>query len=348
MNRHEQLPAEEIINKALSRERLAVSGLIALLDLPSGSPATYRLMGAANEVTRREAGGDGVIGAQIGLNVEPCSMNCEFCSFGAKHTKIHSGYRLSRKQVAQKTVEFLQAGVNYISLMATADYHFDLYLRSAEAARDVMPAQMMLSANIGDFGPEQARELKALGFGRVYHPVRLDEGSRTQIDPSRRVRTLEVAAAENLEIAYCIEPIGTEHTPLQIAEMIDFSLRFRPTTAAVMRRIPIEGTIFERAGIVPEIRMAQIMAVLRLAYAHTDTQTFYIHEPSMLGLISGANLICAETAANPREVDETTRSARGFSVSTCREYLENAGYGWRREPNFPGSWFPGYTPKQST
>jgi biotin synthase len=344
MNQPEQIPAEEIINKALNGERLAILELIALLDLSPGSLVTYRLMGAANKVTRREAGGEGMVGAQIGLNVEPCSMNCEFCSFGGKHSKIRSGYRLSREKVAQKTVDFLNAGINYISLMATADYPFDLYLRSSEAARDVMPPQMMLSANIGDFGPEQAQALRALGFGRVYHPIRLDEGSKTRIDPSQRIRTLEAAAAENLEIAYCIEPIGPEHTSRHIAEMIDFSLRFRPTTAAVMRRIPIEGTIFEHAGIVPEIRMAQIMAVLRLAYAHTDTKTFYIHEPSMLGLISGANLICAETAANPREVDETTGSARGFSVSKCREYLENAGYGWRREPNFPGSWFAGYAP----
>jgi len=242
-------------------------------------------------------------------------MNCEFGAFGELHTRIVGGYKLTSAQVAAKTRSFLEAGVNYVSLMCTADFPFEDYLKLSEAARSVMPSNMMLSANVGDFGKKQARELKSLGFGRVYHPVRLGEGRITRIAPESRIATLEAAASEDLEIAYCIEPVGPEHSSRELAEMIDFSIRFMPTTAAVMRRIPIEGTRFEQTAPLPEIRMAQIMAVLRLAYAHTETKTFYVHEPSMLGLLGGANLICAETAANPRELDESTESGRGFSVS---------------------------------
>jgi len=330
---------ESILAKGSNRERLSVGELRDLLDLPAVSIETYKLMGAANFLTRRLAGDEGVVGAQIGLNVEPCSMECEFCSFGKKHTRITRGYRLTVEQLQKKVEDFLQAGVNYISLMTTADYPFDEYLRMSEVARKLMPPQMMLSANIGDFGSDEAHLLKAAGFGRVYHPVRLGEGKRTRIAPASRVRTLEAAAAEHLEIAFCIEPVGLEHTSAEIAEMMDFSLRFKPTTAAAMRRIPVEGTVLETNGMVSEMRMAQVMAVLRLAYAHSDTLTYYVHEPSMLGLAAGANLICAETAGNPRELVENTESMRGLTPSECREYLFNAGYSWRKEPNYPGTWF---------
>jgi biotin synthase len=328
-----------ILTKAGNREKLSIGELRDLLDLPTLSTDTYRLLEVANFLTRTLASGEGVVGAQIGLNVEPCSMECEFCSFGRKHTRITDGYRLTVEQLQRKVEDFLQEGVNYISLMTTADYSFDEYLRMSEAARKLMPPEMMLSANIGDFGSYEARMLKAAGFGRVYHPVRLDEGERTRIAPASRVRTLEAAAAEDLELAFCIEPVGPEHTSAALAEMMDFSLRFKPTTAAVMRRIPIEGTVFETGGIVSEIRMAQVMAVLRLAYAHSDTLTYYVHEPSMLGLAAGANLICAETAGNPRELVENTESVRGFTPAQCRDYLFKAGYSLRKEPNFPGSWF---------
>ena len=333
---------EGILEKAMARERLSVAALVTLLEAPFTSADAHAIVSAANAVTRREAGDQGMIGAQIGVNVEPCSMNCEFCSFGKKHTRIKKGYRLTEEQTAEMTSAFLRAGVNYVSLMATADLSFEEFLRLSAAARSVTPPEMMLSANVGDFGQSQARELKSLGFGRVYHPVRLGEGVHTKIRPERRVKTLEAAASENLEIAYCIEPIGPEHTPRELAEMMDFSIRFRPTTGAVMRRIPVEGTVFAKSDIVPEARMAQIMAVMRLAYAHTETRTFYVHEPSILGLYAGANLICAETAANPRELEESTRSVRGFSVARCREFLYNTGYAWRERPNFPGSWFAGY------
>ena len=120
----------------------------------------------------------------------------------------------------------------------------------------------------------------------------------------------------------------------------ELSLDFKPTMMAAMRRIPIEGTKFAGSALVPEIKMAQIMSVVRLAYAHhSATRTFYIHEPSLLGLIAGANLLCAETAANPREVNESGKKGRGFSVESCRDSLYNTGYSLRKEPNYPGSWF---------
>ncbi|MHB1407086.1 MAG: biotin synthase BioB [Desulfitobacteriaceae bacterium] len=335
-----QREIQEIIDKALSKRKLDTVELQTLLDLRTDSIENYALMAAANQLTREMAGNEGMISGQVGLNVESCSKNCEFCSFGAKHGLIQHGYRLNEEQVELQVKDWVKSGVNYISLMATADYEFEEFLKMSAVARKVMPSDMMLSANIGDFGREEARELKRLGYGRVYHVLRLGERQYTDIDPQTRINSIEAAASENLEIAFCIEPVGPEHTSQDIAKRIELSLDFKPTMMAAMRRIPIEGTEFAGSAVVPEIKMAQIMAVVRLAYAHhSATKTFYIHEPSLLGLLAGANLLCAETAANPREVNESGKKGRGFSVESCREVLYNAGYTLRQEPNYPGSWF---------
>lgn len=338
----EKTGVDIIIDKAVNREKLELSEIVNLLELPENSLDIYKLMGGANYITRQLSGNQGIIGSQIGLNVEQCSKNCEFCSFGEKHGLIKKGYRLTKEQVEQKTKDFVEAGVNYISLMATADYPFEEYIKMSEVARKVMPPEMMLSANLGDFGVQEAKQLKGLGFGRVYHVIRLGEGQYTDINPKDRIKTIEAAAGENLEIAFCIEPIGIEHTSLEIAEKIQLSLEFKPTTCAVMRRVPIAGTAFAKYPKVSEVRMAHIMAVLRLAYAYTDTKAFYVHEPSLPGLMAGANLICAETAGNPREVVENGESIRGYTVARCRDLLNNAGFEQRSEANYPGTWYKGY------
>jgi biotin synthase len=307
----------KITDKALAREALDREEIIQLLALPPHHPDRYIIMGAANRLTRALAGNDGIVAGQIGLNVEPCSVDCAFCAYAASTTEIREGYCLTCDQVREKTRRFVKAGANFVSLMATADYPFEDFYSVSEAARGVMPDDMMLSANV----------------------IRLGEGIDTAARPEDRVATIEAAATEDLEIAFCIEPIGPEHSPAELADQMLLSTQFAPTACAAMRRIPLEGSRFARTAVVPEVDMALIMAVLRLVYAHTETRTFYIHEPSLPGLMAGANQICAETAANPRELEETGESLRGWTVERCRAMLFEAGYGVRAEPNYPGSWF---------
>ncbi len=330
---------EQIIHKALARESLERDEIIALLSVPANDRDRYAIMGAANHLTRALGGNEGIVAGQIGLNVEPCSVDCAFCAYAVSTTQIREGYCLSEEQVRDKVGRFVRAGANFVSLMTTADYPFPEFYRMCAVARAEMPEDMMISANVGDFDREIAREMKKHGVGRVYHVIRLGEGIDTAVSPERRIQSLEAAAAEDLEIAFCIEPIGPEHTAEELADQMRLSLRFNPTACAVMRRIPLPGSRFEDSPIVPEADMALIMAVLRLVYAHTPTLTFYIHEPSFGGLMAGANQICAETAANPRELEETGESLRGWTVERCRALLFEVGYGVRTEPNYPGSWF---------
>jgi biotin synthase len=330
------------IDNALAGQRISIAEMVDLLQIPLHTEEYFYLIGSANILTRKLAGNQGMVGAQIGLNVEPCSKNCEFCSFGAKHHLIEKGYRLTEDQLVREVKAFVEAGANYVSLMTTADYPFDNYIQMSLSARKVMPSDMMLSANIGDFGREEAKQLKIAGYGRIYHVIRLGEGVVTEIDVDDRIKTLEIASEEGLEIAFCIEPVGPEHRDKELAEKIDFSLQFNPTMIATMRRIPIAGTRYYGSEVVPEIRMAQILATARLAYAHSHARTFYIHEPSIIGLMAGANLICAEKSGNPREINEKDQQGRGLSVKQCLDMLNNAGYIHRTEANYPGSWFSGY------
>lgn len=332
-----------LVDKALDRRRLEEDELRKLIDREISSVDRRFIMAAADHLTRSMADNQGVIGAQIGLNVEPCSANCAFCSLAACNELIKSPYRLEPDEVVERTRRFIESGANYVSLMTTADYPFREYCRISSAVRKIIPSGMMLSANIGDFGAEEATELKRLGYGRVYHVLRLREGIDTDLNPEDRLKTIEAVQAENLELAFCIEPIGPEHSDRELVERILLARRYEPTTCAVMRRIPLAGTRFEGSVRVSELRIAHILSVLRLAFAATETKTFYIHEPSLLGLTAGANLICAEKAANPRELTGDKESLRGWTVERCAELLSDAEFDRRREYNYPGTWFKGET-----
>ena len=51
-----------------------------------------------------------------------------------------------------------------------------------------------------------------------------------------------------------------------------------------------------------------------------------VHEPNLLGLAAGANVVYAETGANPRDTKPDTEAGRGLDVSACRRMLYEAGF----------------------
>jgi biotin synthase len=58
---------------------------ITLLNIKNGFPEFYELLSVANQMTRLDFNNKAYIFAQIGLNAEPCSKNCKFCSMRKKH-----------------------------------------------------------------------------------------------------------------------------------------------------------------------------------------------------------------------------------------------------------------------
>jgi biotin synthase len=107
--------------------------------------------------------------------------------------------------------------------------------------------------------------------------------------------------------------------------MILFTASFNPAFSGAARRITIPGTEMARLGMITELRMAQIVAVTRLAMPPSVTGNC-THEPCTLGGLAGANLFWAEVGANPRDTQEKTEEGRGESVAICNHLFQECGW----------------------
>jgi biotin synthase len=57
-----------------------------------------------------------------------------------------------------------------------------------------------------------------------------------------------------------------------------------------------------------------------------ETKNIAVHEPNLLGLTAGANVVYAETGANPRDTEDDTSQSRGLDMAACRKMLYEAGF----------------------
>jgi biotin synthase len=118
--------------------------------------------------------------------------------------------------------------------------------------------------------------------------------------------------------------VGPEHTNDELADMILLTASINPAFSGSARRIPVPDTPMAQLGTISELRMAQIVAVTRIAMPR-GTRGNCTHEPCTLGAIAGATLFWAEVGANPRDDQEKTEQHRGKDVAKCREiYWEAA------------------------
>jgi biotin synthase len=83
---------------------------------------------------------------------------------------------------------------------------------------------------------------------------------------------------------------------------------------------------------ISEVRMAQIVAVTRLAMPRS-VRGNCTHEPCTLGGLAGANLFWAEVGANPRDVKEKTEEGRGDTVEECHKMFRECGWGLLEGPS---------------
>lgn len=316
---------QHVLDKALSGEELSWADAEVLLAVDYNSEEMYSLMSCANLLSRRMFNEKGEIYAQIGINSNPCSKNCSFCSLAKKHGLLGEGYELTEVEVLQKVKDFVDSGANEIFIMTTADYDFERFLSIGRSVKKSLPKDMKMVANIGDFGPEQAAALLEAGFTGAYHVCRLREGKDTQIDPETRKATLTAIRDSKLELYYCVEPIGPEHTKKELIAEMFRAKEYGVSVMAVMRRIPVPGTPLAKLGQITELELSKIAAVTRLVAGDT-IRAMGVHEPSILSLIAGANQIYAETGSNPRDTREDTSKGRGFSVADAKRMLWEAGY----------------------
>ena len=125
----------------------------------------------------------------------------------------------------------------------------------------------------------------------------------TRLSPQRRIRTIEILREAGLDWYNSCEPIGPEHTPQELAAQICLGATLGCRQHAAMRRFPVPGSPLFKHGRLPLVRLAQIVAVVALASVGCETtQSIAVHEPNLLGLMSGANALYPE--AGEPDVEE--------------------------------------------
>lgn len=305
-------------------EPLSGEEAVELLSIPNFSPDYYRLLEKANAVSRRVYQGRGYIFAQIGLNSAPCSGNCKFCSLARDSHTVTDLVDKPLEEVLALTDQIDFTRVTALFLMTTADYDPQRLLDFGAAVRGHIPPETALVANTGDFDEAYARSLKAAGFTGAYHIVRLREGTDTDLDPARRIQTLDAIVAAGLRLYYCLEPIGPEHTYEELAREMLRARDYHVDVMAAMRRVSVPGTAFAHADMVGDFEMAKIVAVTRLVTM--PNLSMNVHEPLAVAMLGGVNQLYAEIGVNPRDSSVDTEKHRGRSVEGVCELLLSAGY----------------------
>ena len=206
--------------------------------------------------------------------------------------------------------------------MTTVEFPQERFLEYGRAVRAVLPENIRLVANVGDFDEVYARRLRDAGFTGVYHICRLGEGIDTGATVEARVRTMDAVKAAGLELYYCVEPIGPEHTNEQLAEEMIRPRQYPVGVMAVMKRTAVPGTALAARGEISAARLAQICAAATLAMR--PQRAMCVHEPDELCLMAGANQLYAECGANPRDTETETSKGRGVSVADARAMLRKA------------------------
>jgi biotin synthase len=322
---------EIILDKALDEQPISRDEALMLMRINLLSPEMYALCGVANELSRRHFDNLGEVYAQIGLDFAPCPGNCEFCSFGADHGIVKTIIEYPAEDIVRAAQISENQGANGVYLMTTARYRFEKFLEVASAVRQAVLPDFPMVANIGDFNEDHARQLAAVGFRAIYHAVRLNEGRGTTLSVPRRIRTIEAANKAGLNLHFCVEPVGPEHTIEEQVDLMFLGLELGAVFSGAMRRVCVPGTRAATQGSISWWSLARTVAVCRLVMGNT-VLGHCTHEPNLPAILAGANLLWAEMGPNPRDDQPDTENYRGMSVQQCQTLLSEAGYEIRSGP----------------
>ena len=300
---------------------------VKLLELPETGLEAGLVRATADWVNRRRFGNEAIILGQIGVEIASCPAACKFCSFGDGHTAFEPK-TMAREEILACADAFTASGELFaLFLMTMHTFEFDRLLETVRSVRGRIPARTQIVVNIGDFDDAQASELKAAGVNGAYHVCRLREGIDTELDPEERKKTIRVIRDSGLDWYYCCEPVGPEHTAEELVEQMFLGIEYGCFQHAAMRRVYVPGAPLAHHGQITELRLAQVTAVVALAsLACPETRNIAVHEPNLIGLTSGANVVYAETGANPRDTEENTTGHRGHDVAACKRMLYEAGF----------------------
>ncbi|MBC2713604.1 MAG: hypothetical protein HGJ94_22210 [Desulfosarcina sp.] len=114
----------EILKKALDIVPVNREEALTLMRVPLHTKECYALMEAANRLSRSQFGNKGENHYHIGLNVEPCPMDCLFCSLTRKAGIFKEKIEFSMDQIVAWTRKAEEHGTDGLNLMITGTYPF--------------------------------------------------------------------------------------------------------------------------------------------------------------------------------------------------------------------------------
>jgi biotin synthase len=318
-----EIGISEILEKASSGGGIGEDEANELMHVPVSSREFYALMQTANRLSRQQFGDKGEIHFHIGLNVEPCPMDCSFCSLTRRAGIFKEKREFPPEQILQWARMAETRSADALNLMTTGSYPFERLLETGKMLR--REVSVPLVANTRDIDHSEGEKLLDAGFVGFYHAVRLGEGRDTPFLKERRIRTIQVLKDVGLLWMNCIEPVGPEHDPKEIVELMFLARRYRATYSGAMRRINFPGSPMESLGMVNELELARVVAVSRLVMGDVP-RAHCTHEPHTTSLMAGANLLFPEVGSSPRDEKADSSHGIGRGVEECSDMLREMGW----------------------
>lgn len=322
----------EIIDKASDLTPITREEALRLMRIQLHTKECYALMAAANRMSRTLFKNKGENHYHIGLNVEPCPLDCLFCSLTKKAGIFTESVEFPLEQVIGWAKNAEAMGADGFNIMTTGTYPLKKLL---EVGRILgRETQVPLVANTRDITHREGESLLAAGFSGAYHAVRLGEGRDTPLKREKRIQTIQVFKDVGLKWMNCVEPVGPEHTAEEIVDLMFLARDYGATYSGVMRRINFPGSPMERFGMISELEMARLVAISRLVMGNVP-KAHCTHEPHSASLMAGANLFFPEIGSSPRDQCADTGANRGMDVGRCQSLQREMEW----NPSLPSNCF---------
>lgn len=316
---------EQLKARCLDGTGLTQTEIVTLLALDPLSEDCMALRRAAHEAARIITQGRAYLWGAIGVDFAPCAMNCDFCSLGANWRLVKKPFVLSEVEILAQVKHYVNHGVHFIVLRATEFFDVNALQKLARKIKLEVEGTYELIFNIGDFGVETAQDIVDAGVDGVYHALRLREGQHTRFNPLKRLETLSVVRKSPLKLIHLVEPIGPEHSDIELADIFLNAMDYDIAIGGAMARVPVKGTPLGKSPAISPARLAQIIAVFRLAGGY-KVPDICVHPASTEAVSSGANVVVVETGAIPRDNRFSNFEWQRFDEATARNMLQNAGY----------------------
>jgi len=314
---------EAILDKGGDFKGITREDALILLSLDLDSREIYALMESAHRMSRRLFRNKGENHFHIGINVAPCPYNCAFCSLTVKAGIFRHSIVFSESKILTWAREAAANNADALNIMTTGTFSFDRLLEVGRLLKETVTTPLV--ANTRDISHKEGEMLLDAGFVGAYHAVRLGEGKDTPFDRKKRIQTISVIKDVGLHWMNCVEPVGPEHGPEEIVDLLFLARDYGATYSGVMRRINFPGSPLSGRGMITEREMARMVAVSRLVMGDVP-RAHCTHEPHSVSLLAGANLFFPEVGASPRDGEADTGKGRGKGIQACRNLQMEMGW----------------------